>query len=302
MTKLAAVVLIVLSLGMVLSVAEVVGVVDFLGSGEEIVINDPDAATSPVSLTSEVSGVLPQANGGSNASTDFTAGSVVFDDGTRFVQNNANLFWDNTNLGLGIGTATVGASTRLGVAGGGVFKGVLTVEGLLKGDYLLATSTTNNSGIGTNTPSALLGIGGRLDVLSSTTLNSGVNVGGKLLVKGPVSDCIETLAVAATINIDLATPCKTKVIPELTLDPTITFDNVGDGNWSGELWIYVDDLTKQPSFSSSSASYQLEIGAIKASSTPMELVQGLNIVAFKAVSTSTIPNLRLDFGDGSLPR
>lgn len=36
----------------------------------------------------------------------FTQGSVIFQNGTFLGQNNANFFWDNTNLRLGIGTAT----------------------------------------------------------------------------------------------------------------------------------------------------------------------------------------------------
>ena len=57
-------------------------------------------------LTTGVTGTLPVANGGTNAST-FTAGSVVFagSSGT-YTQDNANLFWDDSNNRLGILTAT----------------------------------------------------------------------------------------------------------------------------------------------------------------------------------------------------
>jgi hypothetical protein len=36
----------------------------------------------------------------------FTAGSIVFSNGTTFAQNNSSLYWDDTNKRLGIGTAT----------------------------------------------------------------------------------------------------------------------------------------------------------------------------------------------------
>lgn len=49
------------------------------------------------------SGTLPVANGGTGASS-FTSGSVIFSNGTAFAQDNANLFWDDTNNRLGIGT------------------------------------------------------------------------------------------------------------------------------------------------------------------------------------------------------
>lgn len=43
--------------------------------------------------------------GGTNNSSAYTAGSIIFSNGTSLTQNNANLFWDNTNFALGIGTA-----------------------------------------------------------------------------------------------------------------------------------------------------------------------------------------------------
>jgi hypothetical protein len=59
-----------------------------------------------IPLTTSVSGILPVANGGSGVSTVFTAGSVVFSNGTTYAQDNAAFFWDNTNNYLGIGTST----------------------------------------------------------------------------------------------------------------------------------------------------------------------------------------------------
>ncbi len=74
-----------------------------------------------VSLTADVSGILPVANGGSGTSTAFTPGSVVFAGASGvFSQDNANLFFDNTQNYLGIGTASpsnplhVNGNARLG--------------------------------------------------------------------------------------------------------------------------------------------------------------------------------------------
>ena len=71
---------------------------------------------SGVSLTTQVSGTLPVANGGTGTATAFTAGSLVFA-GTSGVysQNNSNLFWNNTTARLGVGTA--GPGVRLDVVG-----------------------------------------------------------------------------------------------------------------------------------------------------------------------------------------
>lgn len=67
--------------------------------------------------SSDVTGTLPVANGGTGTATQFTAGSVVFA-GTSGVysQDNANLFWDDTNNRLGIGASDPGY--RLDVASG----------------------------------------------------------------------------------------------------------------------------------------------------------------------------------------
>ena len=58
-----------------------------------------------IGLTTHVSGTLPVANGGTGTATALTAGSVVFAGASGvYSQDNAQLFWDDTNNRLGIGT------------------------------------------------------------------------------------------------------------------------------------------------------------------------------------------------------
>jgi len=60
-----------------------------------------------VGLTTHVSGTLPVANGGTGTGTAFTTGSIVFAGASgTYSQNNSKLFWDNTNIRLGINTAS----------------------------------------------------------------------------------------------------------------------------------------------------------------------------------------------------
>lgn len=62
-------------------------------------------AWGQVTLTTDVTGVLPVANGGSGTSTAFTQGAVVFAGASGvYTQNAANFFWDNVNTRLGIHT------------------------------------------------------------------------------------------------------------------------------------------------------------------------------------------------------
>jgi hypothetical protein len=71
------------------------------------------ATTGAITLA----GTLGVANGGTGTNTAFTAGSVVFAGASGvYSQDNANLFWDNANDRLGIGTAT--PLVRLNVEGG----------------------------------------------------------------------------------------------------------------------------------------------------------------------------------------
>lgn len=58
-----------------------------------------------VDVSNSVSGILGVSNGGTGTSTTLTAGSVVFAGPSGvYTQDSANLFWDDTNNRLGVGT------------------------------------------------------------------------------------------------------------------------------------------------------------------------------------------------------
>lgn len=68
-------------------------------------------------LTTGITGTLGVANGGTGTATTFTAGSVVFAGASGiYAQDNANLFWDDSNNSLGIGTATPGSGRTLDIS------------------------------------------------------------------------------------------------------------------------------------------------------------------------------------------
>lgn len=68
-------------------------------------------AWGQVTLTTDVTGTLPVANGGTGTATAFTQGSVVFAGASgTYSQNASNFFWDNVNTRLGIHTNTPDAT------------------------------------------------------------------------------------------------------------------------------------------------------------------------------------------------
>lgn len=76
--------------------------------------NASTALLNAASLTLGWTGTLAVSRGGTGTGTAFTAGSVIFAGASGvYSQNNANFFWDNTNVRLGIGNAT--PATRLHV-------------------------------------------------------------------------------------------------------------------------------------------------------------------------------------------
>jgi hypothetical protein len=103
-------------------------------------------------------GTLGVANGGTGTGTAFTSGSLVFaGSGGVYSQNNANLFWDNINSRLGIGTGsplarlhlfdTLAPEARLQI-------GTNTSQGA----YTFYTGGVNEGGIGFTPVSSILNV------------------------------------------------------------------------------------------------------------------------------------------------
>src|SRR5580765_3432456 len=76
-------------------------------------------AWGKVNLNNAVTGLLPVTSGGTGTPNVFTAGSVIFARAAGlYTENNANFYWDNTNMWLGIGVGAPAASLHLPVNNG----------------------------------------------------------------------------------------------------------------------------------------------------------------------------------------
>jgi len=111
--------------------------------GTTIYASQVNANFAAVALAdlSNVSGSIGVTAGGTGTTTVFTAGSLLFAGASGvYSQNNAQLFWDNTNYRLGLGTASPSAT--------------LDVRGNINGGQTVTT------GYGVSTADASLLIGG----------------------------------------------------------------------------------------------------------------------------------------------
>ncbi|MBI3096622.1 MAG: hypothetical protein HYY93_00010 [Planctomycetes bacterium] len=152
------------------------------------------------------------ASGGTGA-TSFSAGSVVFSNGTALTQDNANLYWDDTNSRLGIGTnnpqqvidvfdstndvkikiqsTNPAGVARVNLTPANDLTKAVNITALADGSMELNTYLQSPSeltlrsgkvGIGTTTPSQPLDV------------NGNANVAGALTVTGTVSAAAPTAA------------------------------------------------------------------------------------------------------------
>jgi hypothetical protein len=167
---------------------------------------------SGVDLASQVTGTLPVANGGTGTATAFTAGSVVFAGASGvYSQDNANLFWDNTNDRLGIGTASPASLLHLGTSNPEIrfddndATGVVQLrqsasafliavdptgvdassnfQVAIDGSERLRITSAGNVGIGTGSPSAKLHVS---DAANGKILISGTSTSAELELSAPI--------------------------------------------------------------------------------------------------------------------
>lgn len=115
--------------------------------------------------TGLLTGILPVSKGGTGSSA-FTAGSVVFSNGTILTQDNSNFFWDDSNNRLGIGTTT--PTTKVFVED--TVSPFLTLS--LNDSSVVVGQETGNIGFHINDANSAYGITSKISNISNGTPNS----------------------------------------------------------------------------------------------------------------------------------
>jgi hypothetical protein len=106
-----------------------------------------------------------------------SAGQVTFWTGPGDLGGDNNLFWDNTNKRLGIGTTTPQTSLHvIGNITANTFLGTINAANVSSGQFGANTGGGNyyfmgNVGIGTTTPSQKLTVAGKIDVTGNRIVN-----------------------------------------------------------------------------------------------------------------------------------
>jgi hypothetical protein len=93
-----------------------------------------DAVEASFTLNN-IGGTLGVTKGGTGTTTAFTTGSIVFAGASGiYTQDNVNLFWDDTNNRLGIGTTTPSVGIHMVHNDGAIFKGTLSTGAVIGSD------------------------------------------------------------------------------------------------------------------------------------------------------------------------
>lgn len=163
------------------------------------------ALLNAASLTLGWTGQLSVARGGTGAAT-FTAGRVLFGNGTSAINTNANFFWDNANNRLGVSTGS--PATTLDVNGAGNFNGALTINGNFtvpsgvtvfntSGDFYLRAGTSGNLYLGSNGANSKLNLFASAGVAINNTTDPGA---GNLGLSAATANFVRLKTTTATAS------------------------------------------------------------------------------------------------------
>jgi hypothetical protein len=147
-------------------------------------ITNPTISGGSISGTSipvsNLAGVLPVTSGGTGWAS-IHVGSLIFGGGSSAVATSSNLYWDNSNGRLGIGTSS--PLTTFSIQGTAGANGVLNVASST-GASVLYVDASGKVGINTSSPIDLLHIPGLANPVIASSTSSGVSQLRSVYVQG----------------------------------------------------------------------------------------------------------------------
>lgn len=146
-----------------------------LSTGVTGTLNLSTQTSGTISLSTQVSGTLGVSNGGTGTNTALTTGSVVFAGASGVYSSSSNLFWDNTNARLGIGTNTPSYA--------------LTVSKSLASNYV-ANIVNSSTGSGSGALSVSSQTGFAIDCNTNSTAAGVYSLAGTNLASGGGSGAV----------------------------------------------------------------------------------------------------------------
>jgi hypothetical protein len=185
------------------------------------------------STTAITSGTLPVTAGGTGVAS-LSAGQIPFGNGTSAIGSSSNLFWDNTNGRLGIGTSSPSSTLQIGSESAEHLK--YYVDGSSNNTFKLGYRTSGwlmragaNSGVTTDLNFAFVNNNVATDYLTVGS-SGGVTVTGALNITGTA-----TALSGSFTNLDLANSAlhyngTDNKVGIFTSAPSSKFQIFGDGN------------------------------------------------------------------------
>jgi hypothetical protein len=246
-----------------------------------------------------ISGTLSVAGGGTGTTT-WQTGSIPFFNGTNLTENNPNLFWDNTNSRLGIGTASPSAVLHIldQNNAGWRFEEYSNGDGtnyrnyrargtiaaptaVLSGDRLASFLGAGYNGSSFNSPDGGISIWAAENYTNTSTGGTFVTFGTSATGTNPGGGGVERMRLDSTGNIGIGTTSPWRT---LSVTGTVGFDGITSvsTNQSAYLCLSSNKEVVQDSTTclASSARFKQNIETLSASSSLSE-VMALTPVSFQ---------------------